>query len=81
MMIMIIIIIIIIIIIKYQPSKTAKLLGGENETIRYMGLRFSQITEIVILFRYSESLFYSSIREERAYANKAQNVNKYSHVK
>ena len=38
------------------------------------------ITEIVMLFRYSESFFHSSIREEMAYANKALNVNKYSPV-
>ena len=26
-----------------------------SETIQYIGLKFSQITEIVMLFRYSES--------------------------
>ena len=44
------------------------MLGGKNETIWYIGLRFPQITEIVMLFQYSESLFYSSIKEEMAYA-------------
>ena len=33
-----------------------------------------------MLFQYSESLFYSSIREEMAYVFKEQNVNKYSPV-
>ena len=60
---------------KYQPSKTAKLLGGikvnghtlsvkfrvleENfsETIRCFGFKFSEITETVMLFQYSESNF------------------------
>ena len=28
------------------------------ETIRYIGLKFSEITEIVMLFQYTEVLFY-----------------------
>ena len=29
-----------------------------SETIQYIGLKFSEITEIVMLFQYSEVLFY-----------------------
>ena len=57
---------------KYQPSKISKLLGSKKvnkpyilckispffETIRYIGLKFSEITEIVMLFQYSQVLFY-----------------------
>ena len=52
-------------------AKTAKLLGGKtlmssyilckfwgfSETMEYIGLKFSEITEIVILFQYSRISF------------------------
>ena len=57
---------------KYQPSKISKLLGGKKvnkpyilckistffETIRYIGVKVSEITEIFMLFQHSEVLFY-----------------------
>ena len=47
---------------EYQPSKTAKLLGGKKVNEPYIlyciGRKFSEITETVMPFQYSEFLFY-----------------------
>ena len=40
-----------------------------SETIRSIELKFSQITEIVMLFQYSERYFKSLIRERNACTN------------
>ena len=74
-----------------KPSKTANLLGGKKinepldtflekgltETIRYTRLKFSEITELVMLLPYSEVLLISSNNDKHT-VNEAQNVNKDS---
>ena len=42
----------------YILDKCLVLKENFSETIQYIGLKFSEITEIVMLFQYSEVLFY-----------------------